>query len=87
MRGLQVNGHSDISQYQWHTRSQSGSIPPREPKLAYTNICPALRCVLFSPCISQHNLGVGYKANQRPALLLASHCLHRKVQAKNLPEH
>ena len=45
VRGLQVNGHSDISQYQWHTRSQSGSIPPREPKSAYINIGHALRCV------------------------------------------
>ena len=31
-RGLQVNGRFDICQCQWHTRSQSGSIPPREPK-------------------------------------------------------
>ena len=31
-QGLQVNGRSDICQCQWHTRSQSGSIPPREPK-------------------------------------------------------
>ena len=34
VRGLQVNGHSDTSQYQWHTRSQSGTILPREPKSA-----------------------------------------------------
>ena len=31
-QGLQVNGRSDICQCQWHTRSQSGTIPPREPK-------------------------------------------------------
>ena len=31
-QGLQVNGRSDICQCQWHTRSQSGSIPSREPK-------------------------------------------------------
>ena len=86
VRGLQVNGHSDISQYQWHTRSQSGSIPSREPK-DHGQLFVMLQDIHASPCNSPQRLGAGSKANSRPALLQASHCLRRKVRARNIDRY
>ena len=40
-----------------------------------------------SPCIFPQRLGAGCKANPRPALLQASHCLRRKVRARNIDRY
>ena len=49
--------------------------------------CSKISMPLASPCISPHRLGAGSKAKPRHALLQASHCLRRKVRARNFDRY